>query len=278
MIFEDVKHGLQNYHLLKETMQNLELELEVIQTKMTKTGGSIIKKPEGNPDRTSFLLGCIMKKDRIKEKYSAYNYYLSNNFKWENNFAKQNILNTSLSYFSNNIDVDLSYFDIKNCIYMDVLARPKQLSFSTSIFSASVKTKFDLGNFNINNNILYHKLPEIDVFRYPALQDVLEVSWGKKIFKSALTFRLGFDVIWNSSYYANAYMPATGFFYLQNERKIGNYPYGDVFINLRIKRARIFIKYQHFNNGWSSPAYYSSLHYPSSESSFKIGVSWFFYN
>ncbi len=207
-----------------------------------------------------------------------YNYYLSNNFKWENNFAKQNILNTSLSYFSNNIDVDLSYSDIKNCIYMDVLARPKQLSFSTSIFSASVKTKFDLGNFNINNNILYHKLPEIDVFRYPALQDVLEVSWGKKIFKSALSFRLGFDVIWNSSYYANAYMPATGIFYLQNERKIGNYPYGDVFINLRIKRARIFIKYQHFNNGWSSPAYYSSLHYPSSESSFKIGVSWFFYN
>ena len=73
-------------------------------------------------------------------------------------------------------------------------------------------------------------------------------------------------------------MPATGIFYIQNDKKIGNYPYCDIFLNFKIKQARIFIKYQHFNNGWFSTAYYDSPHYPSPESAFKLGISWYFYN
>lgn len=42
-------------------------------------------------------------------------------------------------------------------------------------------------------------------------------------------------------------MPSIMQFYNQRERKTGNYPKLDVFLNLRIKRADIFVKYEHIN-------------------------------
>ncbi len=73
-------------------------------------------------------------------------------------------------------------------------------------------------------------------------------------------------------------MPATRSFYLQDEKKIGNYVYMDVFVNLMIKRFRIFVKYQHLNALWSENQYYTVPHYPMQGNIFKYGISWSFYD
>lgn len=207
-----------------------------------------------------------------------YNYYVSNHFIWQNNFVKQKFNSISLSYFSENVNSGFSMTKADDLLYFDVLARPKQLNIPAYILSLWVKTVFNFYNFTLCNNFMYNNVFNVDVLRYPAFQDAFEFSWGKKLFKSALLMQIGFDIAWNSSYKALSYMPATGIFYIQNDKKIGNYPYCDIFLNFKIKQARIFIKYQHFNNGWFSTPYYDSPHYPSPESAFKLGISWYFYN
>jgi predicted metal-dependent hydrolase len=71
---EDIKHALRNYNELKEWVEQARNQLEVIQAKMEKTGGSIIKKPEGSFDRSKFMLSAIEKKDLIKSRIGNYLY------------------------------------------------------------------------------------------------------------------------------------------------------------------------------------------------------------
>ena len=98
------------------------------------------------------------------------------------------------------------------------------------------------------------------------------------LFKNAAVFQPGIDIFYNTAYYASTYMPALRMFYLQDEKKIGNYPYVDIFANLMVKRFRIFVKYSHLNALWSENRYYMIPHYPMQGNAFRWGVSWSFYD
>jgi hypothetical protein len=89
---------------------------------------------------------------------------------------------------------------------------------------------------------------------------------------------IGFDLFYNTKYYANAYMPSLTSFYRQTEKKLGNYPYFDAFLNVKLKRLRVYIKFEHLNSGWIDKNYFSVLHYPRNERNLKFGLSWTFYD
>jgi len=78
------------------------------------------------------------------------------------------------------------------------------------------------------------------------------------------------------SYIPLAWMPATREFYNQNEYKSVNYPYIDVFLNVRIKRARLFIKMDHVNSGLMGFNYFMIPNYSYVDRAFRFGVSWKF--
>jgi hypothetical protein len=73
-------------------------------------------------------------------------------------------------------------------------------------------------------------------------------------------------------------MPATRSFYLQDKKQIGNYIYMDVFLNVKIQRARIFIMYSHFNASFMKQSYYMVPNYPQQDAAFKFGVDWRFFD
>lgn len=73
-------------------------------------------------------------------------------------------------------------------------------------------------------------------------------------------------------------MPSTGRFYIQNEKKIGNYPFFDAFVNFKVKRTRFFAKFTHVNSGWTGDNYFTILHNPMSRRVFIFGLSWSFYD
>ena len=76
MVNEDVKHALLNYHKFKEWIQQCHDEIEVIVTKQTKTGGSVIKMPEQPQNQSSKQIHWIMAKDKIYKKIDNYNYFI----------------------------------------------------------------------------------------------------------------------------------------------------------------------------------------------------------
>jgi hypothetical protein len=73
-------------------------------------------------------------------------------------------------------------------------------------------------------------------------------------------------------------MPALRSFYIQDERKYGNYPYFDIFLNAKIKRARLFFKYEQLNSSFMPQNYFISPHYPNPDASFTFGVLWQMFN
>jgi len=89
---------------------------------------------------------------------------------------------------------------------------------------------------------------------------------------------IGFDLFFNTKYYADAYMPSLASFHRQNEKQLGNYPYFDAFLNIQLKRFRFFLKVEHLNAGWIDKNYFSVLHYPRNGRDLKFGLSWTFYD
>ena len=60
--------------------------------------------------------------------------------------------------------------------------------------------------------------------------------------------------------------------------KIGNYTYIDLWLNVKLKHVRFFVKYEHFNSNWNRKDYYNAIAYPSNQKMLKTGIAWTFYN
>jgi hypothetical protein len=209
-----------------------------------------------------------------------FNRYSSNHFKWTNNFDKISELNASL-YFAllkYRSSVGIAYSVFSNVTYFDNYATAKQYSGTIPVLSAYLKKDFSLWNWHLNNKVTYQDLPDSMVIRLPEL--ILEHSlyYENDVFKKAMKLQVGAQLTYASGFYGNSYMPATMQFYLQNEKQIGNYPFIDLFLNAQIRMVRVFIKVDHVNAGLSGTQYLQAPGYPLSGRTFKLGVSWRFYD
>ena len=88
-----------------------------------------------------------------------------------------------------------------------------------------------------------------------------------------LDVELGTDCNYYTKYYAPAYQPATMSFHSQNELKIGNYPFMNIYANMNLKQARFYVMFSHINQGLTGKNYFSAPHYPLNPRKFQMGVS-----
>jgi len=141
-----------------------------------------------------------------------------------------------------------------------------------------LKKDFTFFNWHLNNSILYQYVPDSTIIRLP--EYVLEHSlyYENDLFKKAMRLQIGASVYFVSNYFSDKYMPATGQFYLQDDKQYGNYPFIDFFINARVKAVRIFFKIDHLNSGWMGNKYQMTPSYPMNDRAFKLGISWRFYD
>ena len=106
----------------------------------------------------------------------------------------------------------------------------------------------------------------------------MNIYFKSSIFKSAATVQTGLQFTYFTAFFANAYMPELRAFYIQNDKKIGNYIYADFYVTLKVKRATLFFKASHLNSYLENYSYYNAPHYPSRDARFYFGASWRFYN
>ncbi len=72
----DVKLALQNYHRLKKSVKTIENKIEYIEAKQTRTGGSVVKMPDGSQNNEQYKLGLIEQKERYLKDLANHRYYL----------------------------------------------------------------------------------------------------------------------------------------------------------------------------------------------------------
>ncbi len=232
-------------------------------------------------------LSCIFSNDKkvsleLGDSYSSipflYSDYSSNHFFWKHTYKKTYTTKAKLYYNDviNKFSLGAKLNQITGYVYFDSTFSPVQFDSTLYIYSAFIQKNFRLKKFYFNNKIIWQQASE-DVMHLPEFITHHSLYYEDKWFKKVMDVQIGFDVTYFSSYYADAYMPALGLYYWQNEKKIGNYPFIDFFFNMKIRRARIFFKTEHVNSGFMG-AYYLAPHNPAPDRSIKVGINWTFYD
>ena len=215
------------------------------------------------------------------------NQYFSHYFSWQNNFDKQKKECLKLNYQYKNLEIGTDIIVLNRFIYISSLIdsalyiekiNPKQATQQANIISAFIRYKFHIGPLYIDNSFIYQKSSSEEFISIPNLNFYNSSYFKFYLFKKVLKVNIGTDIRYNSPYYISAYDPATGFFFQQNSQKMGNYPYVNFFVNMKLKRALFFFKLEHLNHGFSGYQYFSVMHYPQNPRVFRFGLSWRFYN
>jgi len=103
-------------------------------------------------------------------------------------------------------------------------------------------------------------------------------------FYKNLNLSTGLEVIYHSNYQADAYMPFTGQFYLQNSYTTQNRPTINAFLNFMIKRFKGYVRLENVNTllptskSLGNAYNFTAQNYPSLGLWFRVGVWWNFIN
>jgi len=222
-------------------------------------------------------ISASMAVDALQPDYLFQMHY-SNHFKWENAFGQQTFFSAKAMYERKNLKGGFNLYNITNFVYLNELAIPEKEEGSFSVSQAWGQAAFRFGKFDIEAFGVWQNVSKGDLLHLPEMAGRLSGCFTTPLFKRALRFQAGLSVLYNAAFYADAYMPALRSYYLQNTVKTGDYPYVDAFINIRVKRAKMYLILKHLNSGLSGYDYIMVPGYPMPDRGFRFGISWTFYD
>jgi hypothetical protein len=207
-----------------------------------------------------------------------YTQYQGNSYQWDTTWLKQGLISGGFNYSFRFFETGVNISRINNFIYLDSLSQPRQYQKEFGYIHFYLNGTLNLKRFKIKAQLVYQTVQGTTVLRLPAFIGNLAFYYTQPLFHGAAVLQPGLNFFYNTSYYADSYNPAVRSFYLQDAKETGNYLYMDVFINLKIQRARFFVTYTHFNASFMGRAYYTTPHYPMQDGAFKFGVAWRFHD
>lgn len=210
-------------------------------------------------------------------KYVA-DFKIIDNF-WHNDFNRLKRVTFTIKYKMKDFEIGSNIYSTTNFVYFNQKHLPNQ--FGGSINGINIYTKFKIRfwKFSWDNNVVYQTNNNKEYLKLPSVLASSSLYCTFVMFRKALIAQVGIDAFYNTQYYADNYLASLNAYYLQKDDfMVGNYPYFDVFVNMTIKRATLFVKYSHINKGLMGYNYYYTPHYPYSDGGVHLGVTWRFYD
>ncbi len=206
----------------------------------------------------------------------------SNHYVWSNSFGKENEtrIEASLEIPVWALEIGVWQGMVSNKIYYDTNSMVAQANETVSLTSLYARKDFRIGGLHLDHRVLMQWSTNQEVVPVPLCSAYLSYYfefWAER--KKVLRLQIGIDGRFNTAFYAPSYNPALAAFYNQRDYEVGNYPYLDAFVTAKWKRMRIFLKYQHANNGlFGNGQYFTVAGSPQNPGMFKFGISWGFYD
>ncbi len=230
--------------------------------------------------RNTLLLGGSI--ENARPSYFLNN-YASNWLAWDNDFSASQEIRLRGEFISphRKFKVGAYVSQLNNYVYINQNAVPEQASEALVTGTAFIEKDIRWWKFGFLFRLYGQYSSHEKIIPLPAFAGYQSTYFQTWLVPKVLTMQLGWDINYHTKYYAYAYMPSSGMFYLQEEQKIGGYPFFDLFLNLQIKRARIFVKTEGLNtllNNTLGKDYFMVYRYPLNEFRVKFGVSWAFYD
>ncbi|HQQ93728.1 MAG TPA: hypothetical protein PLQ93_04170 [Bacteroidia bacterium] len=227
--------------------------------------------------RTEWQLDLLFDQRNADHFYRSWQ---SNNFIWINQFKPVQQLQAR---FGANLGRKLSacilYQNLQNYTYLDEFAVPRQYT-----------GKIDNLQFNLNYadlyfkhigfhlNYVYQQSSSADIIRLPGHSGTVNLFYFGNLFNHNMQLQIGGQLQMYQSMKSYAFMPATQSYYLQNTYVTGNFPFLDLYLNMRIRPASFFIKLENVLAGYAGSNFALVQGYYQPMLAFRFGLSWLFFD
>ena len=206
--------------------------------------------------------------------------FVSNHFVWENDFSKTKRVRVGgeldIPFLWTNVNV--GYETLNDYIYWDSNGMPAQYGGAIHVLSARLRQGLHFGAFNWDNSVTLQTSSNEQVLPLPKFA-IYSNLYARFIISRVLHVQMGVDGNYYTKYYAPAYNPATMTFYSQQEQECGGFAIMNLYANFKMKQARFFVAWTHFNQRLhSGDAYFATPHYPLNPARLQVGVSVNFVN
>lgn len=211
--------------------------------------------------------------------------YRGNHHRWSNRFSNigldqvQGVIKADFKRWSIRPNVTINR--LSNFVYFDENQQAAQASGDAFMLIPGVKTSFNVAGKLFWETEAYYTLitgGSSDIFRIPEVFANSRIYYDSPMFDENLFVQIGVEGRYRSEYRADAYNPAMQQFYLQGSDSrflVAGYPILDFFLNIRINRTRVLVRYNHINdNLLSVPGYFVTPDYTGLRGMLDIGISW----
>ncbi len=168
-----------------------------------------------------------------------------------------------------------------NHIYYGLDKTPQQYKSAAQITTFGYDYNiFFFKKLGLSQTLIYASVDQNaqDIFNIPKWLINTKVYYHNQLFKKNLEIMVGVDTHWKSEYNAYSYNPTTQQFHLTDNNPILDYLNVDVFLNARIGKARLFVKYINLTQALTGKGYFSTPLYPGQHNTVDFGVFWAFYD
>ncbi|PQB05001.1 putative porin [Aureitalea marina] len=206
------------------------------------------------------------------------------NYNWQNELNNIKTQELELDLASSKwLDLTVTYTGIDDYTYYQIRSNdstpsPSQFGERVDYVKVKAEKEFRWRKFALMNTILFQQaLSGEEVFNVPEFVTRNSLYYEDRWFKNALFVQTGLNFTFFTEYNMNAYDPVIAEFYVQNDEKLGAFPLVDLFFNVKVKQTRIFFKWEHFNQLFSSTnKHFSAPGYPYRDAVIRFGLVWNF--
>ena len=177
------------------------------------------------------------------------------------------------------VDFHASASHFSHNIWFDTLLAVHEGTRDLWLLQASLLMRLSAGPVHLDMQQLLQYSTDAEQLPVPLWATKNSLYADFPLFHHTLRAQVGTDVRYHTPYHAPFYNPASGLFLQQDALTVGGYLWADIFINLQVKRASIYLKAGHLNALWENPATYFLLpHYPGQKFGLQWGLTWCFFD
>ncbi len=206
--------------------------------------------------------------------------FVSNHYAWHNDFNKTKRVRVGgeLDMPFSWTNVNVGYETLNDFIYWGLDGKPAQHGGAIHVLSARLRQGLHFKAFNWDNSVTLQTSSNEDVLPLPKLA-IYSNLYVRFTIARVLHVQMGVDGNYYTKYYAPGYNPATMTFHSQRDLKCGDFAIMNLYANFKMKQARFFVAWTHFNQKISAgSAYFAMPHYPLNPARLQLGVSVNFVN
>ncbi len=209
-------------------------------------------------------------------------YYFGNHFSYHNKNLKkifQAKVEAVYEWKKQLLYAHIQNYFIQNFIYNDTNSIPTQLHKPINILVVKIRKDFNTKHIFSGTELFVQWISNNNIIRLPVFAMRQAVYYKGGFLSGKLNAQLGFDITYNTNFMGNAYNPALAVFHHQNKQKLTFYPILDLFFNLHVKRTNLFLRFMHVNQGmFKQKGIYTAPDYGYPDRSFRVGITWQFYD